>query len=315
MARPRVIFLHRKGFARTGSKVMRCDQLRAIAERYLGDRYDFSVRPQRPLRDAADLRQSCEDFRGAIVIMLKGTHTLFGDAGMAALRRHARALCIDYVDTDMALKYSRHADMHISASIAGMRILRRLMAENGTDVPDATVSHLTHHADPRLEALVPPQQERLKTVYLGNPTNTLIPHDIADRVTVLKYSGDLEIATTFRHLAGFNLHYAIRPAAPSEPRRGQTTKPFTKGFVAAAVGANVIASRRSDDAVNYLGADYPFLVDGHESAAIIDALDRAEGLFGTDAWTRALERMAYIRNVTSAASVARDLDVILSRFV
>ena len=314
MTRTRVVFLHRQGLVSAGSKLMRCDQLRDMAERYLGDRYDFSVQSQRPLRGAKGLKAAQDSLRDAIVIMLKGTPKLFGDEGMSALRKTTRALCIDYVDTNMEWKYSRFADVHISPSIAGMAILRGLLAAQGSEVPDAIVAHLTHHADPRLQGFGPLQADTLKAVYLGNPKNTLIPASQADRVTVLKYPSDREIAVAFDNLKQFNLHYAVRPEGQSSRRNLSTTKPFTKGFVAAAVGANVVASQDSDDALNYLGADYPFLVRDGSEAAIAGALDKAQAIFGTPTWARALDRMAYVRSVTSPASVARELDIILSRF-
>lgn len=315
MTKIHVIFLHRQGLVSAGSKIMRCDQLRDIAERFLGDRYTFSVVSQRPVRDTKALKTACDALRGAIVIMLKGTPKLFGPNGMAELRLHTRAIAVDYVDTNMELKYSPFVDVHISPSIAGMKILRRLLKEKGSEVPDAIAAHLTHHADPRLEGLGLVKQSNVRPVYLGNPKNTLIPGRSAEKVHILRYPSDKEIATAFDDLRQYNLHYAVRPDEQSSKANLQTTKPFTKGFVAAAMGANVIASRSSDDVVNYLGADYPFLVDETSEAAVLHVLDRAREIFGTPEWDAACERMRYVQTVTAPASVARELDIILSRFV
>ena len=314
MSRQKVIFLHRQGLVSAGSKIMRCDQLCDMATRYLGDRYEFAVVSQRPVRNAQMLRDTCAALRDAIVIMLKGTPKLFGPEGLTALRKHVRAIGVDYVDTNMELKYSPLVDVHISPSIAGMKILRRLLREKGSDVPDAIAAHLTHHADPRLEGLALIPQDRVRAVYLGNPKNTALPEAAGPQVEVLRYPSDKEIAQAFEALRAFNLHYAVRPDEQSSKRNLQTTKPFTKGFVAAAVGANVMASRSSDDVVNYLGEDYPFLVGETSEAEVLRVLDEARALYGTKAWDRATDRMRYVRDVTSPASVARELDMILSRF-
>lgn len=314
MKKQRVIFLHRQGLVSAGSKIMRCDQLRDIAERFLGDRYEFSVLSQRPVRNPGMLRDTCAGLDDAIVIMLKGTPKLFGGDGLAELRRHARAICVDYVDTNMELKYSPYVDVHISPSIAGMKILRRLLSEKGSEVPDAIAAHLTHHADPRLEGMQLNPKEELHTVYLGNPKNTALPDAAVPLVEVLRYPSDKEIGQAFEALRGFNLHYAVRPDEQSSRRNLQTTKPFTKGFVAAAIGANVIASRSSDDVLNYLGEDYPFLVGETSEAEVLRVLALAKTIYGTKDWDRATERMRYVRDVTSPASVAHELDLILNRF-
>lgn len=314
MKKQSVIFLHRQGLVNAGSKIMRCDQLRDMAERFLGDRYEFSVVSQRPVRHADMLRETCATMSGAIVIMLKGTSKLFGPEGMAELRRHTRAICVDYVDTNMELKYSPLVDVHISPSIAGMRILRRLLREKGSEVPDAIAAHLTHHADPRLEGMQLTGQDKLRAVYLGNPKNTALPDAAKPQIEILRYPSDRDIARTFESLRGFNLHYAVRPDEQSSQRNQHTTKPFTKGFVAAALGANVMASRSSDDVVNYLGKDYPFLVGETSEQEVLRVLDIARALYGTKDWDIATERMRYVRDVSSPASVARELDMILSRF-
>lgn len=314
MTKKRVIFLHRQGLVSAGSKIMRCDQLRDIAERFLGDRFEFAVVSQRPLRNAKMLRETCASLSDAIVIMLKGTPKLFDSDGMAELRKHTRAIGVDYVDTNMELKYSPFVDVHISPSIAGMRILRRLLKEKGSEVPDAIAAHLTHHADPRLEGMELTPQEKLRAVYLGNPKNTALPDTAAPQVRLLRYPSDKEISQAFEALKGFNLHYAVRPDHQSSKANSHTTKPFTKGFVAAAVGANVMASRSSDDVLNYLGADYPFLVGETSEHEVLRVLGIARAMYGTRDWDHATERMRYVRDVTSPATVARELDMILSRF-
>lgn len=297
-----------------GSKIMRCDQLARIARRYLGDRYEFEVLPHHPAHDGSDIKAACDTLRDAIVIMLKGTAKLLGPEGMVELRKHTRAICVDYVDSRMQGKYSLYADVHLSPSIAGMAILRRLLREKGSEVPDAIAAHVVHHADPRLEGLQLVPQERPCVAYLGNPSNTVIPDAVASRVHIMRYPSDAQIATAFDQLRRFNMHYAVRTAEQTSHQNPTTTKPFTKGFVAAALGANVIASRMADDVLAYLGPEYPFLVEDEDEASVMRVFEVADAIFGTPAWDRACDRMRYVQSVTSPASVAHQLDLVLSRF-
>lgn len=314
MKKHRVVFLHPKRLVNAGSKIMRCDQLCDIARRYLGDRYDFEVRMQLPVRDKRAESDMCSLLSDATVIMIKGTAQVIGEEAVATLKTHARGLCVDYVDINMQENFLRFADVHIAPSIAGMRILRGLLASRESAAPGASVAHLTHHADPRLEGLGPPQSDKLRVVYLGNPKNALIPRAVNSKIEVLSYNRDREIGSVFKQLQGFNLHYAVRPPDQSSETNLSTTKPFTKGIVAAALGANVLASVDSDDALHYLGADYPFLLKSGDEASINNAMEKAVGLFGGPEWKDALQRMEYVRAISSPANIAHELNIILERF-
>lgn len=309
----RVVFLHRKGMARAGSKIMRCDQLRDICEAHLGDEFDFRVRPMPPIREEADIQKVCGTVRGAIVILLKGAAVPLGDQGMEALRKSARGICIDYVDADAYRSFSPWADVHIGASHAGCRLLSNVLKKAGQNESDAPIMLLTHHADPRLDGLHIRHQQELRGVYMGHPSNVFIPPDIQGDVHVLKYENDLGIGGVFDNLLDFNLHYAVRAPA-LRPRITKEAKPFTKGFIAAAVGANILVPRATDDAVIYLGEDYPFLLENTEPNTIVEGLHQARGLFGTSAWSEATQRMEHIREITSPGRIANEMKDILALF-
>lgn len=308
-----VVLLHRNGFRDAGSKIMRCDQLCEIGQRYLGADYVFSVRNQKPIRDTDALRRTCERLTGCIVILLKSTAAMFGDEGMEQIRKAARAVLIDYVDGDVHKSYSTFADIHIGASHAGCRLLEGMLMENGERDVGSKVMYLTHHADPRLAGLKSKPANRPLAVYMGHPKNVFVPDAIREKVNVLRYETDGNIHQVFDDLQNFNLHYCVRP-----PRRdvGQprSAKPFTKGFTAAMMGANVITARDTDDAEYYLGADYPFLVDDLSNEGLAAMFEKVDDVFGTPLWHEAEERMDDVRHRSSAAAVAEDLKAILSLF-
>lgn len=305
----KVVFLHRAGLSGAGSKIMRCDQLSELCRPYLDDEFEFSVVAQRPMRSPVAIRRRCVEFSGCIVIMLKGTAALFGDYGMERLRRNARAVCIDYVDGNIQGSFSQYADVHIGASMRGCQMLQNFVDEY--DGSQGVVMPLTHHADPRLAGLRCRQYPNVRPVYLGHPANVLMPGQVRDRVHLLEYDRDINIADTFDALCGFNLHYAVRPNR-AEGQESAVAKPFTKGFTAAALGAMVMTARDTDDAVYYLGEDFPFLLDSLDEPDILAALDRADSLFGTPDWAAAEERMEFVRARSSPAWVAKEMREILT---
>ncbi len=309
----KVVFLHRRGHSAIGSKIMRCDQLAEICNRYLGDRYKFEVRPQRPIRDDRILRRSVRALDGHIVVLLKGTAKLFGVQGMEMMHERARGICIDYVDAKPAGCYSPFAHVHIAASFAGQKVLENLLAGVESAVDQPQVMHLAHHADPRLAGHRVWPTKTVRPVYLGQPANVYLPQDAASQVDCLKYSDDKDIADVFDALQAYNLHYCVRPADARARAQG-VTKPFTKGFTAATLGAHVITARDTDDAEYYLGPDYPFLLDDLEDQTILNGLAKARGLLGSPEWDQASDRLDHVANLTRPERIADEVNSILSLF-
>ncbi|WP_454274200.1 hypothetical protein [Roseovarius sp. MBR-154] len=294
---------------------MRCDQLADIGRRHLGDRYTFAVRALPDLETEAGAHAFAESLSGRIVILLKGTGAILGEAGMEMLRGRTRGLAIDYVDARARDCFSPHADLHIAASRKGEAILNRVLVRRDAGDGRAGVAHLTHHYDPRLVGRQMVDPGDLRAAYLGHPRNVYLPDVIAAHVTRIDPGGEGGIEAGFDRLCGFNLHYAIRPPDHAQTLARDLAKPFTKGFTAAAFGANVMVTCDTDDAEFYLGRDYPFLVADHQPATIAEAFARAQGLYATADWHEARDRMRHLRNLSAPAQVARELDVILSRLM
>ncbi|MBY6084584.1 hypothetical protein [Ruegeria arenilitoris] len=309
----KVVFLHRKGQTGAGSKIMRCDQLSEMCRQHLGDAFEFSVVSQRPLRNDAAIRETCKAFNDCIVILLKGTASMFGEEGMYKLSRNARAVCIDYVDADISGSFSKFADVHIGASRVGCQMLQRMLDNCGGEASGGQVMHLTHHTDPRLLGRRCRRLDKVRAGYLGHSANVYLPGEVKKRVRVLDYARDSKIGDTFDALCDFNMHYCVRPPARRR-RTWQIAKPFTKGFTAAALGAVVITSRDTDDAVHYLGEDYPFLLESLDEAEIIEAFDKADSLLGTLTWKEALDRMELVRSRSSPEWIMQEMRRILSTF-
>lgn len=301
--RPRVVFAYMPAHSGAGSKAMRVDQLSAIANEVIGERWEVDTL-RLPRRDRVRRhRQTAESCEGAVVIFLKGAFSAHSPDTQRAWASRARAICVDYVDATINQAFEAPITLHIAASRAGMRGLRGKLDD------EACVRLLDHHWDPRLGSvprLVPP----FKCGYFGHLRNTYIPAGDAHRVQQVQIAGS-EVTSDFASsLSSIPLHYAVRSTARLKAR--MMFKPFTKGFNAAAVGANVIVDRDTDDAAELLGEDYPFLLEQPSDAAISKGLDIAEGIYGTSAWDEALDRMSALRSIGDPWRVAESMDALLA---
>ena len=103
-------------------------------------------------------------------------------------------------------------------------------------------------------------------------------------------------------LPAYNAHWIVRRRAKAH----DGWKPFLKGFVAARCNAVVITGKGDDDALQYLGDDYPFYVQGTEAATLEMDMMRIAAAFGGPDWARALEIMAQVRARSSDAVVVAE---------
>jgi len=308
MKRPKVRFVYKRSSRYLGSTVLRADQLCRLAQRHLGDRYDFATPPipgaMRPWHQSLWVKLREE----AIYIFVKDAIDRLDREHLAALRKKAVAICVDYIDRSLEFMRPDSVDLHISASIAGQAALKVLIGESkDADKPDgAAAALLLHNTDERLESLRFAPLDRARVVYFGGPGNTVLTSYARAVVDVVSAELSKDMNANFRRLQDYNAHYCVRPDRGGA-RLGRSYTPFTKGFTAAVCGANVIVNRGVDDAAAFLGDDYPFLIDAAKDSDLDDGLRRALDAFGGAAWKRGLGVMEAMRSRIAPALLARDL--------
>lgn len=151
--------------------------------------------------------------------------------------------------------------------------------------PVARYAVIPHQWDYRIKGLA--QQTRYAPGYIGKGFNFTVPD--FDGAKVFLSAQHLEAVPEF------NLHLALQ----RRDERIALLKPATKVSTAAAVLANAL-TYRDPSAVELLGDDYPFYVDGEPMAAIRMARES----FGTATWKKGRDMMKDVKERTSLEAIA-----------
>lgn len=298
-----VYFLYAGGHKDRGSVVMRCLQLSEIATRHLSDSYRFQTVAM-PQKKRGQQVEAVAGITEAIIILQKALIEHLDADAFAALKANNIAVLADWVDKPVKSAYLDQIDMHLASS-------RMQEAELIAQIPDRPVRYLTHHADPRLMGVSQKGGAGFACIYLGHKGNTVISGKLRDLVEVHDVQDSDAFAATLSRLEQFGLHYAVRKGRATEG----VFKPFTKGFTAAACGANILIQRDAHDALHYLGEDYPYLIDDATPISINQGFFRARDDFDGPDWRRGLDQMAQIADKSSPTHVAKELRAILDEIV
>lgn len=299
-AKRRVIFAYRHRARDNGSTRMRVHQLADMLRALRPDGYEIETAPILPYRYHEEHERFLAHATGAVVIALQGALVPLGRSRLDRLRKTAAGLCLDHVDFVPADEDLPVYHVHILASHAGRQRVTARLKRLGHGGP--SVMTVTHHADPRLPTPAP-ERRALRLCYLGNPAKMAPPAE-PGAVDVLTYEDQTGFEAAIAALAGYPMHYAVRRRS----LHPEVSKPFTKGFTAAKMGANLLVDAGTDDALHYLGPDYPYLIASRAARHIAEGLARARDDFGGPDWARGLEIMAYVREVSSPRHIVAELE-------
>lgn len=310
-----VMLLRRMGLPQRvlGSSYMRGEQLVAMLSPYLD-----GVLPLQVLPFNADLlpfsvsrlmlRRVPKD---SIVIFIKSAARGLTRDHVDLLKGRGAVIGLDSIDMAVADIELDLFDFHIAASFAGQKSLQgRLKAEGRGHVP---VELLLHHADPRLGAGSNQSSRPFKCGYVGLPENADIPADIASDIEMVAVKFAKDFLANLDTVRSFSLHYGVRPGVQASGDPERSFKPFTKGSTAAACRANIIVNKGVDDAVQFLGGDYPYLVGSNEPRDIVNTFFQARDEYGGATWLDGLDRMRHIQEMISPRALAERMCEIAER--
>jgi hypothetical protein len=276
-----VVFLYAEAFASTASTFLRSIQLAELVAEHDAGR--FAVRAT----------SDTEDVRDAVVVLAKGALQTLSAEAIAGLRSRNVAVIGSWDDMPPDPE-------KLAATDATMAVSHRQALELARAYPGTPAFHVTHHVNRRIPACTPPE-DRLRTGYFGELPNTPCPDALAGLVELVGINTSRVEVGWIERLPEFNAHWIVRRRRPIDGN-----KPFLKGFLAARCGAVVICGRDDEDALAYLGDDYPFFVPSLAEADLEDAMLGVVAAFGGPDWRRAKAIMAQVAARSSDAAVAAD---------
>lgn len=190
---------------------------------------------------------------------------------------------------------------HVPHVLISPTISRTALLQKG--LPDAEVAFVPHHADLRIPVLSR-RHASFACAYFGRPENTVHLEALKLEVFVTSKSNHAWMGA----VSDYPTHYVVR-----NPESCDGAKPFTKGAIAALVGAPVIAAATDPEAREFLSDEYPYLSVDAEFQNVRAALELARGTFESKEWKFALEVMAEVHRRTSPASVVSHWSAVLDR--
>lgn len=276
-----IAFYFSQKYAGAGSTVLRGQQLSAMVAAQYPDSLDVLY-----TNDPAQLRDR-------VVILTKGAIQTNEAEAIAAIRKRNIAVIGSW--DDMLPEEDRMGVMD-----ATMAVSNRQAHDFGRLYPATPSYHVTHHVNSLIRPTTPPT-DRLRTAYFGYPSNTHHPDSLGNMVDFVELStANLEMSW-IDMLPGYNCHWIIRRSKPHDG-----WKPFLKGFVAARCQAVLAVGREDEDAVQYLGDDYPFYLRSADHRSLEYDMMALTSAFGGPEWRRAREIMAQVAARSSDAQVCAE---------
>lgn len=285
--RRHVVFAFGENYKNSGSSIMRGLQL----SNAINTSTNFSA-------EYLDVRA---EHKNKIIFLTKGALQSSTTAELKKLRRK-NTLLFDPVDSNIEEEKIKYADYIIAASDAALR-------HYATLVDEKKVYLLDHHVDPRINNLKFNKLKAPKIAYFGEAINMHSTDNISKLVDQVKVNTKNSSSEWIKLLKKYNAHYAIR--SPDSQYEG--FKPFLKGITAAHCNSIVIAHTDEDDAVRWLGVDYPYLVSSFNESEIISILDKVNYGYLNNDWQNATAIMNRVKKQTNITSIVGKFEIFLDK--
>ena len=220
------------------------------------------------------------------------------DLLIAVLKARKNIVACDFVDRRPDERVCNLVDVLISSSHLQDQAFR-------SAYPHKRVVHVPHHADLRITGRVEPLAP-VRVGYFGEPANALhlealVAEGLCEAVAV----DSVTDAGWLARLADYRCHYAVRAW-----QAWNGFKPFTKGAVAAEVGA-VVLTDRNGETVHALGEDYPFFTPSTDYADVRATVQAVMRQASERDWATAQRAMARVRAARSPEVIRAAFDEML----
>lgn len=291
MGRIPVTFLFAEERRNAGITLLRGRQLSEMISARFPDLYDVTF------------TSDTESVRDQVVIVNRGAIEFNDPRTLDRLRRRNILQISDWLDLPVNPRMNHLFDAHMALSFGQAVALNRRF-------PGTPAFHVTHHVNPDVIPATPPE-DRLRSVYLGRPTNTTRPEALRDRIDMVDV---IDVRFTAQHwrevVPHYNCHWIVRKVEDAA-----AFKPFLKGFVAARCGAVLIVTRDDANAMHYLGDDYPFYAENLDDAELTRTWQHVSDSFQGPEWIKAQDIMRQVAARSSNEQVCLEFKAMLDELL
>ena len=309
----KIFFVYASNKVMQGSTNMRAHQFKKMLEPYLATKYDLLLSevsiPPKFLRNGYTIKRAFSVWakslpNNSIVFVTKACIQFFTSELIKTLHKKDIKVCFDYADSDFSIGPQGLPDMHVCTSITQFKFMKKYQ-ENHADFT-GSVSVVLQNYDLALIDFMPKEINTFECAYVGTPARTFLTSQIENEITIVPALGVAGMQGILTRLPNFNAHYAVR--IPQD-EGSLLAKPFTKGFVAAACNSVLLTDRKTHDAVEFLGEDYPYMVNELKENEILQAIDHMKVTFNTKVWLDAKDRIQDMHARVCPSSLARQFEV------
>lgn len=274
-----VVFIYNEDLSQSGSTIMRVNQLSEILHRHYNN--ELKIR----------CRKSAYGISGSVIILNKNSISQYTINQINEIRKYNKVL-IDPVDASL--------DNDVAESVDGVIAASKLAYESWSKELRVPVFLVNHHADPRIK---PAESQRtFKCGYFGELGNTVITPQIEQVVKFVNVGAQTREVGWEKLISKYALHYSIR-----RHQEFDGYKPFTKGFIAAKCRSNIIVGVDDEEALSWLGEDYPYICKDMSEGGILDTINYAKSTYGGEEWDRGLDVMNKINQKVSIENISSQL--------
>lgn len=284
-----ITFTYRYGTAQMGSVRLRARQV-ADMLKSLGAPVPVTVEPL----EVAYRRK----LSGHTIIVLKTALKKRFKPLLRSLRRRGNRIFFDAVDGLVPVEIENIPTAYICSSVT--EHLHRQQRGHRTILS-------LHATDVRIPFSQSDSPTDFSLGYMGLGDNAPLLEALSNVTTVpydeAKLEGPLEeFNNPFHKLSKFSHHYAVRSW---NLRDGY--KPLTKAFVAARLGAVVIASAEDEESRLLLGDEYPYLAPSSSLEDVTSTIDYARDTYLGSEWRQAVSKTHELREISCPVKTAQDL--------
>lgn len=278
--KPTIYFVYGEKYKNSGSTIMRGSQLIDIVK-------------ARDKTRKYTLSRSNKNYRNSILFITKGGVQSINEKSLKKLKNNGNILLFDLVDSEVSDSKAIYADVIVAASKTAYETYIERFGKQKSYLLD-------HHSDPRAPDHAQDSLNIVKIGYFGEPINAVRSKRINEIVDIVHVDTSKQENSWFDKLTNYNVHYAVRTKEKSSGY-----KPFLKAFTAAKTGAVIISNDEQDDAIRWLGKEYPYIIHGETNEEkVLKMLDKVQKTFRKKEWYYAVERMKKIKELNSNDNIS-----------